>query len=758
MSEKLQVLVSEIQRQLNILSGSSQDTHTASSCNVGALTLQAQDHSYYLQLKDLHRVLSDRDDQCRWEDILIPANCQSCVWRLLAFCNSAAPFLNPKSQQIRCGELQKLRKRHGVGDNLAEDVWQNKSLRLWATSSKSSMIIIQETFQTMGCLEQFSYEISQELGQAYPTIWMLSEPTSREYFAGHDETELLRHLSIQALRFTSRTTKASFLTDIVNRVRECATSHDWFQILKEIFQLIPRAYLIVDLNIVGSRFNQVKSWPRDFQALISQLDTNCSSRLAVMLLSSRPLLRENSNASVISVNSHSQQSQSRKRPLENYLLDSMRPLSTLTSNQSDRGPVKRKLNLAPDVEPVALDSMRSLLSPIVPDNHKPLGSCFNGRQTVEPSKHSLGNVSVTAQPNCCGDSLQHKCFLNTNPSVLPHRSDINIAVICALTLEADAVLSVFDQYWDIQAFGNLEGDKNTYSVGKISCHNVVLVHMPGMGRTPAATVAARCRASFPNIDLALVVGICGAVPFSRPSIEILLGDVIISDRIVIYDFGRQFPDTFIRKETTLDSARKPPEEIRSFLSKMKGRRSQNILHDKTVLHLHALQQKQAGYPSYPGVKEDRLFEPTYRHKHQNSSKCIQCAYLKPSTSPVCDTARTSTCDTLGCDLDKLVSRQRHSQVTNGFKWRPMIHFGAYASGDTVMKSGEHRDHIAAKEEVIAFEMEGAGVWEIFPCIIIKGVCDYADSHKNKKWQDLAAGTAAACMKAFLEAWPTRTRC
>jgi nucleoside phosphorylase len=69
-----------------------------------------------------------------------------------------------------------------------------------------------------------------------------------------------------------------------------------------------------------------------------------------------------------------------------------------------------------------------------------------------------------------------------------------------------------------------------------------------------------------------------------------------------------------------------------------------------------------------------------------------------------------------------------------------------------MKSGEDRDEIAAREKVIAFEMEGAGVWENLPCVVIKGVCDYADSHKNKKWQDYAAATAAACMKAFLKDW------
>jgi nucleoside phosphorylase len=84
--------------------------------------------------------------------------------------------------------------------------------------------------------------------------------------------------------------------------------------------------------------------------------------------------------------------------------------------------------------------------------------------------------------------------------------------------------------------------------------------------------------------------------------------------------------------------------------------------------------------------------------------------------------------------------------------KPELHFGTIASGDTVMKCGEDRDEIAARERVIAFEMEGAGVWDSFPCVVIKGVCDYADSHKNKKWQGYAALTAAACMKAFLKEW------
>lgn len=78
----------------------------------------------------------------------------------------------------------------------------------------------------------------------------------------------------------------------------------------------------------------------------------------------------------------------------------------------------------------------------------------------------------------------------------------------------------------------------------------------------------------------------------------------------------------------------------------------------------------------------------------------------------------------------------------------------------MIKSGQLRDNIAEKHELLAFEMEGAGVWDEIPCIIVKSVCDYADSHKNKKWQDYAPATAAAATKALLERYPRTdgTRC
>jgi nucleoside phosphorylase len=72
-----------------------------------------------------------------------------------------------------------------------------------------------------------------------------------------------------------------------------------------------------------------------------------------------------------------------------------------------------------------------------------------------------------------------------------------------------------------------------------------------------------------------------------------------------------------------------------------------------------------------------------------------------------------------------------------------------------MESGQDRDEMTTRDGVIAFEMAGAGMWEMLracDCLIVKSVCNYADSHNNKRWQGYAAATAAATAKAILQNW------
>jgi nucleoside phosphorylase len=343
------------------------------------------------------------------------------------------------------------------------------------------------------------------------------------------------------------------------------------------------------------------------------------------------------------------------------------------------------------------------------------------------------------------------------------RDDFEIAIICALPFEYDAVSLLFDEFWDKDGdqYGRAIGDVNNYTTGRIGKYNVVLSLLSRIGKANAASAAANVRVSYSGVQLALLVGICGGVPRAGhgEDDEILLGDVIISKTIIQYDFGRQYPDKFVRKNTVEDNLSKPNKDVRNLLVTFETDRGRDQLKQKTAHYLSQLQasavrKKHLKY-NYPGAFEDKLFRSSYRHKHQRSPTCI-CRECNTDSDPVCEEALNSVCDILGCDDKNIVARDRLEMMRqleqdNSYRAQePVIHIGAVASGDTVMKSGTHRDKIAEQEGVIAFEMEGAGVWEEVPCIVVKGVCDYADCHKNKKWQNFAAATAASTSKAILE--------
>ncbi|KAF3909602.1 hypothetical protein AA313_de0206110 [Arthrobotrys entomopaga] len=331
-----------------------------------------------------------------------------------------------------------------------------------------------------------------------------------------------------------------------------------------------------------------------------------------------------------------------------------------------------------------------------------------------------------------------------------NRSAFRVAIICALEKESQTASALFEERYESADYGKGEKDTNTYTLGRIASHNVVLVHLPGPGKIAATTAAASLAFSFKNIKLALVVGVCGGVPTIHDQKPIVLGDIVISTGIVQYDFGR---DNLVQRiqidspDRDLDLPR-PTTEIRSFLAKLKADR--DPLATETATHLEAL-LKQKGFEEsqFPGANEDKLYNATYHHKHHQMEAC-QARGVKCSPYSICDDSRELTCAELGCAEENLVEWRRRVAPTETEK--PTIHFGRIASSDTVMKSGEHRDKIAREEQFIALEMEGAGVWETFNCIVIKSVCDYADSHKNKAWQPYAAATAVACTKTCLKIW------
>ncbi len=70
-----------------------------------------------------------------------------------------------------------------------------------------------------------------------------------------------------------------------------------------------------------------------------------------------------------------------------------------------------------------------------------------------------------------------------------------------------------------------------------------------------------------------------------------------------------------------------------------------------------------------------------------------------------------------------------------------------------MWHGGTRDQPRQNPDASCFEMEAAGLMSEFPCLVVREVCDYADSHKSNQWQGYAAAAAATYAKQFLEGHP-----
>ncbi|KAL3482183.1 hypothetical protein BJX99DRAFT_252899 [Aspergillus californicus] len=324
------------------------------------------------------------------------------------------------------------------------------------------------------------------------------------------------------------------------------------------------------------------------------------------------------------------------------------------------------------------------------------------------------------------------------------RDDFRIAIICALPLEAEAVEALFDEHYDRlgEYYGRQPGDTNIYINGRIGKHDVVLCCYDYMRKRGGAS---GLQLRYVGIELVLLVGICGGAPPPPEYQELFLGDVIISASVIECDFGRQYPSGSHRK-TIRDTPGRPSREAQVLLNGLRAETARSELQNQTQQYLHMLQQTGPKW-GRPRVN-DILFEASYLHKHSSHASPPGCTCFRSDLlDEICGEALRKDCDDLGCDKGQAI---RYREVSEAIQ--TSIYIGTVASTDVVIKSGQNRDAIARHQGVIGFEIESPGVWEGAPCIFIKGVCDYADSHRNKSWQAYAAATGASAAKAFLEYW------
>ncbi|EED15621.1 kinesin light chain, putative [Talaromyces stipitatus ATCC 10500] len=303
--------------------------------------------------------------------------------------------------------------------------------------------------------------------------------------------------------------------------------------------------------------------------------------------------------------------------------------------------------------------------------------------------------------------------------------DYTIAWICALPVEVAAARAMLNKIHN--PLPKPSTDPNAYELGKLNGHYVVITCLTyGVyGTVAAANVVSRMRATYPRLQYGLMVGIGGGVPGKDHDIR--LSDVVVSkpagehSEVIQYDYGKAVGGGKLERTGTLN---KPPHSLLSHMNQLEAKRMMGSENDAQKIVEEVLERN-------PHIKEkfsppeqltDFLFESSYNHA-----------------------AGEGTCEK--CDKNQLVKRKPRETRT------PYVHYGLIASGDQVIKDSETRDRLAQQYGILCFEMEAAGLMDDLPTLVIRGICNYCDFHKQKQWQGYAALTAAAYAKALLSIIP-----
>ncbi|PSK36098.1 hypothetical protein B9Z65_5913 [Elsinoe australis] len=299
------------------------------------------------------------------------------------------------------------------------------------------------------------------------------------------------------------------------------------------------------------------------------------------------------------------------------------------------------------------------------------------------------------------------------------RDEYTVGIVCALGTEETAMSVMLDQRHP--PIPTPREDSNRYCFGSIYSSNVVIACLPAgsIGKVQATRLANDMSRSFRHLALVMMVGIGGGV--WRPRRDMRLGDIAVcqpdgvSPGLVEWDRGKN-ERGFIRTGTL----NQPSEFARNLLQSMKVEhdRSGDQITQHIIDAVDRHPRLKLSYCKPPDAHSDRLFRADYLHRSN-----LNCR---------------------SCDSTKVIKRAPRQSS------QPKVFYGNIASGDQVVKNAVERDRIANLENIICFEMEAAGIATVFKdYLVVRGICDYADSHKHKQRQPWAAMTAAAFAKELL---------
>jgi nucleoside phosphorylase len=305
--------------------------------------------------------------------------------------------------------------------------------------------------------------------------------------------------------------------------------------------------------------------------------------------------------------------------------------------------------------------------------------------------------------------------------------DYIVGWICALTSEYVVAQAFLDEKHEGPEYVS-PNDNNDYALGKFGKHNVVIAVLPDgeYGISSAASVARDMLHSFPNVRIGLMVGIGGGAPSRNHDIR--LGDIVVSTprdgngSVFQYDFGKTLQDQSFQQTGLLNQ---PPIVLRTGVNGLKAQyESDGHQLEEAINKILGKKPRLKKKYKRPDPSHDKLYQSDVVHTPNEEGNC----------AAVC-----------GDDPSKLIQRSERGELEDN----PAIHYGLIASANQLMKDATARDKLIAEKDVLCFEMEAAGLMNHFPCLVIRGICDYSDSHKNKEWQGYAAMAAAAYAKDLL---------
>ncbi|KAK1488981.1 pfs domain-containing protein [Colletotrichum tamarilloi] len=295
-----------------------------------------------------------------------------------------------------------------------------------------------------------------------------------------------------------------------------------------------------------------------------------------------------------------------------------------------------------------------------------------------------------------------------------------IGWICAIVPEFVAARLFLDEVHE-EPRSLSRNDNNSYKLGRMGKHNVAIAVLPHgeYGESSAAVVARDMVRTFVNIRVGLMVGIGGGAP--SPRNDVRLGDIVVSSPaegyggVIQYDFGKSIEDGKFEMTGFLNQ---PPLALRTALNMLIS----DLEIEGSSLEEHILKR----------LKND-ILKKKYGRPSSNSDKLFRSDIVYDTNRSMADYC-----------ADDFVDRPERDPGSE-----PVVHYGLIASANQVMKDAQKRDALAKEKNVLCFEMEAAGLMNHFPCLVIRGICDYSDSHKNKQWQGYAAMAAASFAKSLV---------